>query len=500
MPALRPMFSAVTTRLRPGARSALIVVLVSAAAALGASPEDGPGPLPWRVGGGLGFTVDAASFPDSADQMLEVYVRIPPATLRGLARSEKGEASARLGIRLRNRFGAKQQERSQDFPVAVGDTGGFFGKVAVMRFPVRAGTWQLEARLEDPNAQKRGLVFVGRVVHPSAEVKGELVVPAQQAGRAMSDIEFAWPGPPPWQGGGFRRTRRTGAGVELPNPERLYGVYANELRAAFVVRAPGADPRAWRWHARVLDRDAKVMVEAESTMTADGEWLDATARLDVSTVPSGGYDLEMKAWQSGDSGAVVRRAHFSVAWQAASWSRNPSDLEDDVHFLLEPDDEESFRRMHPGEQERYLDEFWRKRDPTPETAENEARQVYYRRMEEANRQWTQGLVKGMFSDMGRVYIRYGEPDEIHRQVIPAGDQTLNQVLVALELTEDRPTGDVHMKGLGGDTRPFEVWSYEGDWVTPLTIGENRPRSRRRLLFLFVDEQGHGEYRLRYSTE
>ena len=109
----------------------------------------------------------------------------------------------------------------------------------------------------------------------------------------------------------------------------------------------------------------------------------------------------------------------------------------------------------------------------------------------------------MFSDMGRVYIRYGEPDEVLRQVIPAGDATLERVITELELSEDRPTGDVHQKGIGGDTRPYEVWVYEGlagdtPDTDPARLGN--VRARRRLVFLFVDERGYGNYTLRYSTE
>ena len=65
-----------------------------------------------------------------------------------------------------------------------------------------------------------------------------------------------------------------------------------------------------------------------------------------------------------------------------------------------------------------------------------------------------------------------------------------------------PIGDVHQKGLGGDMRPFEVWIYEGDIPLPPdadpSVSENR--RYRKLVFLFVDEQGLGDYRLRYSTE
>ena len=49
------------------------------------------GPPPWRIGGRTGFTCDVASFPDSSGYHLEVYVRIPPATLEHLARGVDGQ-------------------------------------------------------------------------------------------------------------------------------------------------------------------------------------------------------------------------------------------------------------------------------------------------------------------------------------------------------------------------------------------------------------------------
>ena len=95
-----------------------------------------------------------------------------------------------------------------------------------------------------------------------------------------------------------------------------------------------------------------------------------------------------------------------------SWFRNPRDLEDLVHFLLTGEGEESFARMHPGEQESFLEAFWRERDPTPATARNEAREEFLRRVDFARHNYAgNSVVTGMFSDMGRVYIRYGEPSE-----------------------------------------------------------------------------------------
>jgi len=77
------------------------------------------------------------------------------------------------------------------------------------------------------------------------------------------------------------------------------------------------------------------------------------------------------------------------------------------------------------------------------------------------------------------------------------------VLQQIEVSEDRPTGDVHQKGFGGDTRPYEVWIYQGDIGAPPdadpSVATHRS-PRRRLVFLFVDEHGYGLYTLRYSTE
>lgn len=500
--------SAVTARSREGARFRLIVALLLPAlacalpCAAASRPEDdpdGPGPLPWRVRGRVGFTVDAASFPDSVGYGLEVYLRIPPGTLAALQRDAQGAGKLKVSVRLSSRFGAKPREGTQEFPIADTDTVPGFGKVVLMRFPVRPGGYRLRVRLEDLLSHKRGLGYIGRKVTESATVEGEFAVPAAQAGRDLSDLEFIWPLTPAAPGSAFQR----GEQASLPNPERLYGLFASEVRAEFVARGAPGNTGEWRWHARVLDARGEVIAEQEST-AAPGPRLAARTSLDLATEPSGGYDLEVKAWQEGDKGALMRTARFSLGWQAPTWLGDPGDAEDFVHFLLSGDDEERFARLQAGERERFLEDFWRRRDPTPDTAENEDRSAFFARVDFANKNYGgPGMGRGMFSDMGRVFIRYGDPSEVLKQVIPAGDETLRQVLRDLEMTEDRPTGDVHQKGLGGDTRAYEVWIYQGQInLPPDTDPRAVPgvRARRRMVFLFVDEHGYGDYILRYSTE
>ena len=484
-----------------------VAALVAAVALLAATPAvlraadddpDGPGPLPWRVHGAVAFTVDAAAFPDSAGQVLDLYLRIPPGTMTELERDTHGAGQLRFTVHLSGRGGMPARDASEEFAVAPGDSVAGLGKVVLMRFPVRPGRCRLRVKLEDVNTQKRGIGYLGRKVHESADVEGDLVVPAPQAGRELSDLEFLWPSPT-GAGAAFRR----GDQAQVPNPDRLYGLFATQVQARFLARGPLGDTRVWHWHARVLDTTGVVVAEQESTAAAANQ-LAARVALELSSAPAGGYDLEVKAWQEGDAGALLRTARFSVGWEAGTWLVDPGDAEDLVHFLLSSDDEHRFARLQPGERERFLDQYWHDRDPSPETAENEAKSAFFARVDYANRNFGGlGVGRGMFSDMGRVFIRYGEPGEILKQVIPAGDETLANVLQQLELSEDRPTGDVHQKGLGGDTRAYEVWIYQGDVGAPPDTDPAitaRLRPRRRLVFLFVDEHGYGLYTLRYSTE
>ncbi|MGH7740949.1 MAG: GWxTD domain-containing protein, partial [Candidatus Eiseniibacteriota bacterium] len=451
--------------------------------------------LPWRAGDRLPLTLDAAIFPDSAGLSLEVYVRVPPSALASATPDTSGMRELTLEVRLRSP-GGQVRSHEETITASAADTAFGFGRVVAFRFPTRPGTQHVRVRLEDIHSRKQGIIYAGRDATIITQTDGEFQSPKPQMNRQLSDIEFVWDEVSPTGAGVFRRDT-----LEfLPNPERLYGLYAPDLRFLFTARSH--DSGEWNWVARVLDPHGRVLIEQPARAPASPT-LQGTARLDVSTLPAGGYDLEIKAWQDGDEGALMHRSRFSVAWKAETWTSNASEQSDLVHLLLDTQSEESFAQLEPGERERFFDDYWLVRDPTPGTAMNEALAEFRKRVDFANRAFTRpGRLKGMFTDMGRVYIRYGPPDEITKEVLPAGNQTLDQELDEIAATESRPAYDVREPGLGGDMRPYELWIYEGTIPTPL---ETDPRNNdvvrhKRLKFLFVDEQGYGDYVQRYSTE
>jgi GWxTD domain-containing protein len=456
---------------------------------------------PWRAGGRLGFTVDACALPESTGWVLELSLRLPPATIRQLASDDAGRATVRASARLKSR-GHGTQESTHDYTIPVADTTLGLGRVVLLRFPAAPGPCEVRVQLTDMLSKRRAIVRAVGEDHESMEIAGTVQVPALQAGQAISDIEFLWPEVRGDEGLTFVRAGR----VVVPNPDRLYGLLANTLRARIVARGrPGAEPREWHWVARVYDAAGQGVAQHDSTGPMSTS-LDGEMEFDVSSLPAGTYTLEVKAWPQDEPGALQRRARFSIGWQADTWLRSAADVADDVHFLFDADDEDEFAVMPPGEQERRLQEFWARRDPTPETAANEAYDTFRHRVDYANENYSRfgGAQKGMFSDMGRVYIRYGEPSEVLKQVMPAGSETLTAQLQKILDTENRSPEDVAQKGLGGDQRPYEVWIYEAGLVhLPLNVDPSdasRGRFSRRLVFLFVDELGTGLYRLRYSTE
>jgi GWxTD domain-containing protein len=106
---------------------------------------------------------------------------------------------------------------------------------------------------------------------------------------------------------------------------------------------------------------------------------------------------------------------------------------------------------------RFLTAFWQRRDPTPGTAQNEAREQFYLAINTANARYQEAgrqLVPGWQTDRGRIYLKMGEPEDIHI----------------------RPN-------MGRDPE-VEAWNY---------LTKNRQ-------YIFFDQHNNGVFRLMYSND
>jgi GWxTD domain-containing protein len=117
-------------------------------------------------------------------------------------------------------------------------------------------------------------------------------------------------------------------------------------------------------------------------------------------------------------------------------------LDEDVVYIISDEERKAFKQLsNDEERDQFIEAFWQRRDPTPDTEENEFKEEHYRRIEYANEHFAAGI-PGWKSDRGRIYVMYGPADEIESH--PSGG------------TYTRPTEEG-----GGETStfPFEDWRY-----------------------------------------
>jgi len=144
-------------------------------------------------------------------------------------------------------------------------------------------------------------------------------------------------------------------------------------------------------------------------------------------------------------------------------------LEEDVVYIITDEERRAFKNLQTDEErEQFIEQFWLRRDPTPDTMENEYKEEHYRRIAYANERFASGI-PGWKTDRGRIYITFGPPDEI----------------------ESHPSGGTYQRPWeegGGTTAvyPFEKWRYrylEG-------VG-----MQTDIVIEFVDKSMTGEYRM-----
>lgn len=145
-------------------------------------------------------------------------------------------------------------------------------------------------------------------------------------------------------------------------------------------------------------------------------------------------------------------------------------IEDDVAYIITDAERQAFTRLQNDEErEQFVEQFWLRRDPTPDTIENEYKEEHYRRIAYANERFNSG-VPGWKTDRGRTYIKFGPPDEV----------------------ASHPSGGSYQRPLeqgGGTTQtyPFETWRYR--YIEE--IGND-------VVIEFVDRSMSGEYRMAFD--
>jgi GWxTD domain-containing protein len=142
-------------------------------------------------------------------------------------------------------------------------------------------------------------------------------------------------------------------------------------------------------------------------------------------------------------------------------------LTEEAIYIITKEEREAFLRLTTNEErEQFIEEFWRRRNPDPDSPENAYREEHYRRIAYADERFSSGI-PGWKTDRGHIYILWGPPDEIDSH--PSGG------------TYDRPP---EQGGGTTTTYPWELWRYRH----LEDIGDN-------IEIEFVDTTGSGEFHI-----
>lgn len=148
------------------------------------------------------------------------------------------------------------------------------------------------------------------------------------------------------------------------------------------------------------------------------------------------------AWQSGPAA----EPQSSTATPYTKW------VQEDVTYIISDRERAAFAALQSDpEREKFIEQFWSRRDPTPGTPANEMKEEHYRRIAYSNGRFAAGI-PGWKTDRGRIYIVRGPADEI----------------------ESHPSGG----GLSGLSFPYEVWRYRDGNASYVFVDRNRTNEFR----------------------
>jgi len=242
-------------------------------------------------------------------------------------------------------------------------------------------------------------------------------------------------------------------GLVVPHPRARFGeryssmcVYAEVYDSSSAAGAPPADTSAFRVLCRILDEQGSTrhLDTLYVARTGNTSYLLYSPALDDLTM--GRYTLELQLGNA--KGAMKTASTFEVDESRFPLDENIDDTMALLGYITHRSELEPLKQATGADRKALWLEFWAKRDPYPETPENEFLIEFFERVHYANANFSY-FGPGWKTDRGRIYIRRGPPDNIEaRPVSPSGPA-------------------------------YEVWYY----------------FQQNLTFVFVDRMGLGEYQL-----
>lgn len=389
-----------------------------------------------------GFHVDLASFytPPSKQTRLELYYKIYNHQLTFAKAGEDYQASYEVrAVVLKKGRQVAGTSKEEDYAVpsysqSVSSEDYFINQFSLELEP---GKYDIQVTLVDKKAQKGYNLTVPLTIRDYAAKE-----------LTLSDIEFAEEISDSRPGSQFNKA----ALKVVPQVKQSAQQAGEDLK--FYFEAYARKPQPIRFEYATKDYLNKTVQTASEMKTLNSPRDGIVGTLRISGLPAGRYTLVVSALGNSGKAIAQTKQNFEIDWSIDYYIRHDfRQAIELIRYIATAEETKALKNTPSDSQAQAWKDFWKGKDPTPDTPENEVEQEYYRRMRYANDNYTNWAKPGWKTDFGMVYMKYGEPDEIDRHPF------------------DRAS------------RSYEVWYYYA----------------LRKAFTFLDD-GYGEYRLQYPYD
>ena len=227
------------------------------------------------------------------------------------------------------------------------------------------------------------------------------------------------------QGGGEKSEFEKRGLVLLPNPSRIFRETKESTNFYVYFEAygmPAGEKATSAYSVAVNVQDASGKSVWASNKTGIPKTGDSFAR--VEKIPLTGLEaglyrvlVEVADEGNGERAASVRSFWIASERLATVPSLPMTDVDvqkykDQLMYIATDDEKKLFSKLDPTGKQQFLLNFWKSRDPNPETPENEFMEDYFKRLAFCENRFKGGIR----SDMARIYLKYGPPVDVQRKV------------------------------------------------------------------------------------
>jgi GWxTD domain-containing protein len=398
------------------------------------------------------FIVDHAEFKSEIPGKvhLELYYQIYNTILNFTRKDNLYEAEYELAVKVYNDddelIDSYRQSKTVTVPNEVRARSKYDYRTSQVNFDLLPGKYTVDFILSDPSS---------RAVE-SQHLKLKLKDPEQKK-PSLSDIELAQAVDTVHDSGTTEFDK--GDLMIIPSVTHVFG-NDDKLRLLFYVELyQGTDSAKDVRVETKLRHDVKGMVYRDSLTTEFTHPVVKQFRsISLDSLIPGHYELSVTLMTPRRKKIDVEYRDFTIFWsQNALLKFDYKSVLGQLAIIADHQEMELLKKPEDYEDRlAAFNAFWDGRDPTPGTVVNEAKNEFYRRVNIANQNFTHMYRQGWRTDRGRVYIMYGEPDQV----------------------DDYPVVP--------DRHPYQEWHYY--------------RGTKYRKFIFVDVNEDGDYRLEYPYD